>query len=214
MKEVWKDIPDFPGYQVSNTGKVRSFWRKQKKFGVYGGTERILCSEPQHELLQSDDGNGYMKVYLQNDHQRRCIKVHRLVAEAFIPRTSEDFDTVDHILSGREGKLDNSVDNLRWISRRENIQKAYRDGMCNDRIESQKKCVLVTDIWDGQQIFFSSVKEAADFLNKDSTTVVHALKLKDGFDTIISKHFKVEYIDGEDLLVYGGGDFDAVYYNY
>lgn len=209
MKEVWKDIPDFPGYQVSNTGKVRSFWKKQKKFGVYGGTERILCSEPQHELSQSDDGNGYMKVYLQNDCCRRCVKVHRLVAEAFITRTSEELDTVDHIISGSEGKLDNSVNNLRWISRRENIQKAYRDGICDRRIESQKKDVLVTDLWSGKQVYFQSIKDAARFIKRDSTSISHALDR----DIVIAGRFKVDTLEGEDLLIYNGGDFDEIFYN-
>lgn len=207
--ELWKEIDGFPGYQVSNTGKVRSFWRKQKKFGVHGGTERILCDEAQHECPQSDDGNGYMKVCLQNDTKRRCAKVHRLVAEAFIPREREDFDTVDHIISGAEGKLNNNVDNLRWISRRDNIQKAYHDGVCDERINSQKKSILITDIWDDQQIYFDSIGEAADFLNRNYTTLSHALRS----GNLVAGHFLIEEVDGKDRLLYNGGDFDEVHYN-
>lgn len=209
MKEEWKNIPDYPGYQVSNTGKVRSFWHKQKRFGTHGGTERILCNEPQHECSQSDDGNGYMKVYLQNNSKRKCFKVHRLVAEAFIPRLSKKCDTVDHIISGPYGKLNNSVNNLRWMSRRDNIKKVYRDGMCDERIRLQKKNILVVDTYDGREVFFESIGEAADWLGVDYTTVSHCLKK----EYLVKKRFSVQYLEGLEKLYYNGGEFDAIYYN-
>ena len=207
MYEEWRDIPDFPGYQVSNTGKVRSFWLKRKKNGAYG-TERILTDKP-HELLQSDDGDGYMKVYLQNNSVRKCVKVHRLVAENFIEKESEEYDTVDHIISGPKGKLNNSVENLRWISRRANIQKAYKDGVCDERIYLQNKNVLVTDLYDGREVYFTSTREAADWLGVNYTTVSHAIKE----NSIIRKHYKVQHLNGKDKLLYDGGEFDARFYN-
>lgn len=172
--EEWKDIKDFPGYQVSNKGQVRSFWKKKKKVGTWGGYDRVLSDEPRI-LLQSDDGNGYMKVFLQNDVKRRCVKVHRLVAEAFIPNDDPKKDTIDHIISGPEGKLDNSVENLRWISRRENIQKAYKDGVCNNRIEKSKRKVIVIDTTTGLKEYYSSVREAALKYNRHYTSFSHAL---------------------------------------
>lgn len=45
-EEIWKDIDGYPGYKVSNLGRILSTRR---------GTERILSS--------SDDGNGYQKAY-------------------------------------------------------------------------------------------------------------------------------------------------------
>lgn len=208
MIEVWKDIPDFPGYQVSNTGKVRSFWHKQRKFGTHGGTERVLIDTP-YELSQSDDGNGYMKVFLQNDYCRRCVKVHRLVAEAFIQRESDELDTVDHRKSGRLGKLDNRVTNLRWMTRRKNIQKAYRDGICEERIKNQEKSVLVTDLWTNQLIYFNSLHEAADFIGRHYTTLSKVM----GTGKVIANRFLVDHLDGPDKLLYDGGDFDVCYYN-
>lgn len=195
-REIWKDIEGFPGYQVSNLGNVRSFLRKKHYptgFGCFweiGDTPRIVRA--------SDDGNGYLKVmiYSKITKQRHCIKVHRLVAEAFIPHDPED-DTVDHIVSGREGKLDNSVGNLRWIPRRDNIQKAYRDGMCDDRIRRQNKAIVATRLDTGEEFFFRSIKEASEALGIERTNISHVLRMD-----IESTHgYLFEYAGREDMLL-------------
>lgn len=202
--EEWRDIEEFPGYQVSNEGRVRSFYKKQKKSGSWGGTERVLCEEPQRILGQSDDGNGYMKVFLQNGEKRRCVKVHRLVAEAFVDNP-EGYDTVDHIKSGPDGKLDNTPDNLRWISRRDNIQKAYKDGMCDARIRRSKKPIMAYDDWTGDELYFSSIEEASNSLNVDRTSISHALK----DERVLNKRYRVDYAGREDRLLYGSEhDYD------
>ena len=196
--EIWKDISDYPGYQVSNLGKVRSFWEKRKKKGVHGGTYREFSNTP-HILPESDDGNGYMKVYLNNGSGKKtCKKVHRLVAEAFIPH-SEDADTVDHIRPGQLGKLDNSVSNLRWISRRENIQKAYRDGVCDERISSQNKPIVSTDLYTGEEQCFESIKQASLELGIDRSSISHVLNE----DISRTSHYIFEYAGREEKMLYG-----------
>lgn len=195
--EEWKNIQNFDGYQVSNKGRVRSFWKKKRKKKGYG-TERILSKTPTI-MKTSDDGNGYQKLMLySNDTKRRhCKKVHRLVAEAFIPHEPWN-DTVDHITSGPEGKLDNRVNNLRWISRRENIQKAYRDGICDGRIEKQNKPIIAHDLWTGEELFFWSIKDAANDLNIDRSSISHVLI----GDLEKTSHYYFEYADGEETLLH------------
>lgn len=196
--EIWKDISDYPGYQVSNLGKVRSFWKRRKKKGVHGGTYREFSNTP-HILPESDDGNGYMKVYLNNGSGKKtCKKVHRLVAEAFIPH-SEDADTVDHIRPGQLGKLDNSVSNLRWISRRENIQKAYRDGVCEERIRLQNKPIVSTDLYTGEEQYFESIKQASLELGIDRSLISHVLN----GDISRTSHYIFEYAGREEKMLYG-----------
>jgi hypothetical protein len=198
MREEWRPIADFPGYEVSSLGRVRSYWRSEKKTGCWGGLERILCDEPTKILRQSDDGNGYLKVYLHRpDGYRRCVKVHRLVAEAFIPNY-EGYDTVDHIQSGRMGKYDNSVSNLRWISRRDNIIKAYEDGMCNERIRHQRKLIVLEDTWTGEELAFESIGDAARFLRLAPSTISHAISSS----SIIAGRYYADFPIGKDRLLY------------
>lgn len=201
--EKWKDINGFYGYQVSNLGRVRSFWRKKRRATGYG-CDRVLTDVPTLMSL-SDDGNGYLKVMLQSrDNSRRyCKKVHRLVAEAFLPNDDLSKDTVDHVLSGRDGKLDNSVYNLRWISRSDNIRKAYRDGVCDQRIERQNKDIMCVDLWTGEELYFSSIKEASTQLGIDRSSISHVLI----GDSSKTSHYTFEYADGEDRLLYGNYDY-------
>ena len=199
--EEWRDIKGFTGYQVSNRGNVRTFWKK-KRYPTGYGTYRYLESTPTI-MSQSDDGNGYMKLmlYSQEDNRRYCKKVHRLVAEAFIEHDAEH-DTVDHIQSGRNGKLDNSVENLRWISRSENIKKAYRDGICDSRIRSQRKDIMVTDLWTGKERYFESIDEAARELGLNRTSISHVLM----GDIDKLSHYTFEYAGREDRLLYADNE--------
>lgn len=102
--ETWKQIEDYPNYFVSNTGKIRNV-----KTGK--------------ELIQGLLPNGYLRVHLKQDGKDYSRYVHRLVAQAFIPNPL-GLDTVDH-LDGN--KLDNRVDNLRWLSNHDNVSRFHKE---------------------------------------------------------------------------------------
>ena len=69
-------------------------------------------------IKSSDNGRGYLTVNINTDRGRVCKAVHRLVAEVYLPNPYH-FSDVDHIDGVR---LNNSVDNLRWVSHSENIK--------------------------------------------------------------------------------------------
>lgn len=200
--EEWRDIKNFIGYQVSNYGRVRSFWAKRHYPTGYG-TYRYLSEEP-HIMPLSDDGNGYMKVmlYCKADSKRYCLKVHKLVAEAFVPNNYEYGDceyTVDHIKSGLASKYNNHADNLQWLSRSENIRKAYRDGMHDDRIRRSLKPIIAINLWTDEECYFSSIKEASTMLGIDRASISHVLL----GDYERTGHYRFEYAGREENLLYG-----------
>ena len=204
--EEWRDINGFLGYQISNKGRVRSFW-KRKHYPTGYGTYRYLSDTPKI-MSVSDDGNGYMKVmlYCHDDGKRYCRKIHKLVADAFIPNVFEyglnaDY-TVDHIKPGPEGKLDNTVENLRWIPRGDNIRKAYQEGLHDDRIRCSWRPIIAIDEWTGEECYFSSIKEAAYMLNVDRTAISHVLR----GDAYRVNRYRFEYAGREDVLLYGDDD--------
>jgi hypothetical protein len=103
--EVWKDVNGFEGfYKISNRGRIKSLERN-----VTGklGSVRTL---PEKELTPTDNGKGYMVVTLYKDGKRHFRKIHKLVAEHFIPNP-ENKPEVNH----KDGnKRNNFKANLEW----------------------------------------------------------------------------------------------------
>ena len=106
-EEIWKDIGGFEGiYQVSNFGNVRSLDRviSRRNCSPY------LCKG--RMLKQSINMGGYAWIRLSNGAQSKLCRIHRLVAEAFIPNTN-NYPVVNH---KDENKLNNNVGNLEWCT--------------------------------------------------------------------------------------------------
>ena len=84
---------------------------------------RLLNKKGKEKALQNRD--GYLKADLYENGERTTKRIHRLVAEAFIPNP-ENKPEVNH----KDGnKHNNSVDNLEWVDKSENMQHAYRTGL-------------------------------------------------------------------------------------
>lgn len=103
--EEWRDIPGYEGlYKVSNYGRIKRNGRLK--------TFRI-------------DRGGYCTVWLSRDSVQKNFKVHRLVAQAFLPNPNNKL-TVNHI----DGcKQNNVVENLEWATHSENIIHANKTGL-------------------------------------------------------------------------------------
>jgi len=103
-QEIWKDVVGYEGlYQVSNLGRVRSFYN-------HGQNKTII-------LKSGHDSCGYLQVCLSMDKKTKCYKVHRLVALAFIPNP-KGFREINH---KDEDKTNNQVCNLEWCDRAYNL---------------------------------------------------------------------------------------------
>ena len=88
---MWKNIKGYEGlYQVSNYGRVKSLHKNGKIINGY------------------IDGKGYMHVALSKNGKKKWFRMHRLVAQAFIP----NHDNLPIINHKDENKLNNRVDNL------------------------------------------------------------------------------------------------------
>lgn len=126
--EVWKQYLDTQ-YEVSNLGNVRN-----------KNTKVVLSQE--------DTGNGYLCVGLQIDKGvYKKTRVHRMVAMTFLEfQRTEERNEVDHI---NGNKSDNSVDNLRWCTHKENMnnpvtRRKIRRGVKRYRLQLQKcNCDIV-----------------------------------------------------------------------
>lgn len=117
MIEIWKDIQGYEGcYQVSNLGVVRSLDR----FVRNGNGEYFRKGSV---LAYSLACGGYPRVSLNKSGKSKDKKIHRLVAEVFIPN-DKNLVAVNHIDGN---KLNNRVDNLEWVSYSENMKHSFRN---------------------------------------------------------------------------------------
>ena len=106
FKEIFKKIPNYSNYSISNTGIVRNDKRGKNL---------------QYNILK----NGYARVDLCNTFGTKHFSVHRLVADLFIENI-ENKSCVNHIDGN---KVNNRVNNLEWCTERENTLHAINTGL-------------------------------------------------------------------------------------
>ena len=139
-EEIWKAVPGYPTYSVSNLGNV---------IGPYGS------------VLQPAIRKGYYSITCSQNRTTKNMDIHRMVAMAFLPNP-ENLPTVDH---KDRNRLNNDVQNLRWATRsaqaynRRSRSKLYPKGVgkSGDRFKASVRL-------DGQQFHlgvFDTVEEAA-----------------------------------------------------
>lgn len=157
-REIWKDIEGYEGlYQVSNLGRVK------RLKGTYMSTERIL--KPR------GNNTGYLQVHLCKNSKSKFDKVHRLVAQAFIPNP-ENKPQVNHI---DENKTNNMVSNLEWVTVKENNNHGTR---IERAIISNQKKVKAIDIANGEYNYYESIKACGRELGIDPSSITKQLKGK------------------------------------
>lgn len=185
-KEIWKDIEGYEGlYQVSNFGKVKSLnYKRQNK---------VKILKPSQTGKGAFKGQGYLSLHLKN----KQFKVHRLVAEAFIPN-KENKPQINH----KDGnKLNNNSNNLEWCTNSENQKHAWKNGL---RVftKKQRKTLIEMNIKNKERSIktlnqyrekcrklkmkkvklidegktFESLSELANYLKVTNSAITYALK--------------------------------------
>ena len=111
--EQWSDVVGYEGrYQVSNFGRVKSFWNARETIRKNGKNYK-----------------GYSVVKLNKNNQGGSVLVHVLVARAFLPKP-EDKSEINHHIADKEN---NCVFNLQWMTHIENMHHASKMGLLKNK---------------------------------------------------------------------------------
>ena len=111
IEEIWKGVIyqgiDYSWrFECSNLGRIRNAINK-------------------HIYTPHKSGIGYFQICTTVNDKRKNIKVHKAVAESFIDNPN-NLPVVNHKDGNKEN---NNVDNLEWVTQKENIQHAVRTGL-------------------------------------------------------------------------------------
>lgn len=128
MTEEWKDLEGYEGwYQISNLGRVKSLSRV-----VPTGIQNSDKKRTKEKILRQFYIHGYCAVNLYKDKKMKSVRVHRLVAKAFIPNPY-NYPCVNH---KDENRKNSRADNLEWYTHQYN--SSY--GTLPARLSAKLKC--------------------------------------------------------------------------
>ena len=147
LEEVWKSIQGYEGfYEVSSWGRIKN-------------------SRSGRVLKAGKHITGYLLVDLCKNGKHTTYRVHRLVAQTFIPNP-QNKPEVNHI---DENKENNYVENLEWVTSKENINH----GTHNLRVSKTKSLPIIC-VETGVE--YSSGKECAKQLGLHRGNIINVLK--------------------------------------
>ena len=153
---MWVVIKGFKDYEVSTNGLIRKI-KNQKELKTY------------------TTSNGYVGIKLVGTDGRKGLRVHRLVAEAFLPNP-DNKPFINHIDGN---KFNNAVENLEWVTTAENNQHAYDTGL---KCQDDKKVMSREQVAEIRRVFLKGCRiNGGNALGRkygvSKTTILKALNL-------------------------------------
>lgn len=169
MEEIWKDIPNYNGYQASSLGRIRTYNKVShtERHGDRHWENRILKFKPSNSInSKAIQGTGY-RVSLWKEGKCKDLLVARIIATTFLENLIDTKMTVNH----KDGvRTNNNISNLEWLSLSDNIKYGFENGQYK-----QTKTVL----WNDNEILeFRSMSLAGIFLERNSGYIHNCNKNK------------------------------------
>ena len=123
-EEIWKPVVGYEGlYEVSDLGRIRSLNR------VVTRSNGVPMPLPGGVLKHHVIRKGHHTVSLWSKGRKKSFRVHRVVAEAFIPNP----EAKPFALHKDDNKEDNTVENLYWGTAKENNEARVANGKDHNR---------------------------------------------------------------------------------
>lgn len=137
-KEVWKDVSGYEGvYQCSNLGRVK----------LLDGIKLKTRKRKSKILKPTTNHKGYLTntlfKYDENGRTNKMMKVHRIVAITFLDNP-DNLEQINHIDGDKQN---NRIDNLEWVTPKQNIRHAIKTGlMVKRKVLSEKEITEIKSL--------------------------------------------------------------------
>lgn len=169
---MWVDIPNFEGlYACSKKGEIKSYDRItiNKRGTAQSFKGRILKPKKTKQ--------GYLAVVLVKDSNRYNLRVNRIIATVYLanPENKPDVNHKDC------NKINNSVNNLEWVTKEENMQHAELNGLVKRKSgfdNKRSKPIICFDLSGNILKEYGSKGDAARDLNISRGNITNVLRGK------------------------------------
>lgn len=119
-----------------------------------------------------ENNSGYKLIRIRIDKKPKCLRLHRLVAEAWLPNPHNK----TFVKHKNDNKNDNTVDNLEWGENSDNTKEGYTNG-CYKSSKRSHDVKVVHKVTNEVQIF-KSIRAAAESLGLNRKNITAILKNK------------------------------------
>lgn len=153
----YKEIKGFDDYYINTNGNIIHLIR----------FNNVVIEA--RKITPQSDGNGYLFIYLNKNKYPIMKKIHRLVAETFIPNPN-NLPCVNH---KDEVKSNNNVNNLEWCTNSYNVNYGTRT---NRAIVKQSYRIKRKNIITNEVDIFNSINECARQMNITAAAIKYSLK--------------------------------------
>ena len=162
-EEIWKDVEGYEGYyKISNLGRLKSLdrWVEFKDGRKYHYNEKIV--------IGSIGRDGYIDVKLSKNGKCKTVKLHRIVALAFVKNDDKENKTeVNHKDLDRTNA---KASNLEWVTHQENIKYSHDLGSYNTELK--------LGIYNGRSKYtVNEVIEMRRLFDEENKTVTEIIKI-------------------------------------
>lgn len=163
MKENWKDIPEYPGYKISNLGRIISYKRYPEG----------------REIKGAPDKDGYNRLLLYSPLGiRKSFRRNRLVAKAFVYNPHPDkWNVVNH---KDEDVTNDRADNLEWCDVAYNNNYGTKKERTHTTNIEAGNFVKVTAYKDGEYLHFESMEQCHKKLGMSTSDIMTLVSSKPG----------------------------------
>jgi hypothetical protein len=163
MEEIWRDIPNYKGYQASNLGRIRTYNKitYNAKHGTRHWKDRILKQKISKSTSRKNRYDA--RVNLWKDGKPKTFLVPRLIASAFLGESNLSVNHIDG------NSLNNNINNLEWLPIKENIQKGFENGLY------PTKRIKLTNKKTKESMEFYSLSKCSEYMGRNSAYISNSI---------------------------------------